>query len=157
MSAHFLADSGDGEVPYVPMAIAHAAGASAIGHDPVEALSHSLLGVAGLCLDEQGRSNASPRWELHNSWIVCSAVVPLTADLAQCCSCGRKRLQNYVEPLRKVSATAAILASPSSTTVVIKSSPLCCFLCDTAWITEGASPKASFGGSLKAIALGFPF
>lgn len=61
MSAHFLADSGDGEVPYAPMAVAQAAGASSAGHDPVEALSHSLLGVAGLCLDEHGRSVASPR------------------------------------------------------------------------------------------------
>ncbi len=61
MSAHFLADSGDGEVPYVPMAVAHAASVAPVGHDPVEALSHSLLGVAGLCLDEQGRSVASPR------------------------------------------------------------------------------------------------
>ena len=61
MSAHFLADSGDGEVPYPPMALAHAAASSPPGHDPVEALAHSLLGVLGLCLDERGSSIASPR------------------------------------------------------------------------------------------------
>ena len=61
MSAHFLADSGDGEVPYPPMAVAHAAASSPPGHDPVEALAHSLLGVLGLCLDERGSSIASPR------------------------------------------------------------------------------------------------
>lgn len=61
MSAHFLADSGDGEVPYPPMAVAHAAASSPPGRDPVEALAHSLLGVLGLCLDERGSSIASPR------------------------------------------------------------------------------------------------
>lgn len=61
MSAHFLADSGDGEVPYVPTALAHASESSPLGQDPVEALSHSLLGVVGLCLDENGRHIASPR------------------------------------------------------------------------------------------------
>ena len=61
MSAHFLADSGDGEVPYPPMAFAHAAARSQPGHDPVETLAHSLLGVLGLCLDERGSSIASPR------------------------------------------------------------------------------------------------
>ena len=61
MSAHFLADSGDGEVPYPPMAVAHAAASSPPCRDPVEALAHSLLGVLGLCLDERGSSIASPR------------------------------------------------------------------------------------------------
>ena len=63
MSANFLADSGDGEVPYAPMAVAHAASVSPPGQDPVEALSHGLLGVAGLCLNEQGRGVASPRFD----------------------------------------------------------------------------------------------
>ncbi len=80
MSAHFLADSGDGEVPYAPMAVAHAAGASPVGHDLVEALSHSLLGVAGLCLDEQGRNIASPRSEPAKSMIF-----PSSCALLTCC------------------------------------------------------------------------
>ncbi len=43
------------------MAVAHAASVAPIGQDPVEALSRGLLGVAGLCLDEQARHIASPR------------------------------------------------------------------------------------------------
>ncbi|EIE26728.1 hypothetical protein COCSUDRAFT_46205 [Coccomyxa subellipsoidea C-169] len=61
MAAHLLADSGEGETPLVPMSVAAAAAAAQPGIDPVEGLSHALLGVAGLCLDERARPVVSPR------------------------------------------------------------------------------------------------
>lgn len=61
MAAHLLADSGEGETPLVPMSVAAAAAAAQPGSDTIEALSHALLGVAGLCLDERVRLVASPR------------------------------------------------------------------------------------------------
>lgn len=62
MAAHLLADSGEGETPLVPMSVAAAAAAAQPGRDPVEGLSHALLGVAGLCLDERARPVVSPRY-----------------------------------------------------------------------------------------------
>lgn len=63
MAAHLLADSGEGETPLVPLAVAAAAAAADAqgGPDNIEQLSHALLGVAGLCLDEAARPVASPR------------------------------------------------------------------------------------------------
>ena len=67
MGAHLLADCGDGETPLAPMPVAAAAAAAAQqpGACPVEALSHALLGVAGLCLDERARPLVSPRRAPH--------------------------------------------------------------------------------------------
>ncbi|BDA40620.1 probable Exportin-4 [Coccomyxa sp. Obi] len=61
MAAHLLADSGEGETPMVPVSVAAAAAAAQPGRDPIEGLSHALLGVAGLCLDERARPVVSPR------------------------------------------------------------------------------------------------
>jgi hypothetical protein len=66
MAAHLLADSGEGETPLVPMSVAAAAAAAQPGRDPIEGLSHALLGVAGLCLDKRARSVVSPRCSAHS-------------------------------------------------------------------------------------------
>ena len=63
MGAHIAADSGEGETPLPPLAVATAAAAACRAGrlDPLEALSHSLLAVAGLCLDDTLKHGASPR------------------------------------------------------------------------------------------------
>ncbi len=61
MAGHLLADSGEGETPLVPLPVAKAAADAQGGTDPIEQLSHALLGVAGLCLDENARPVVSPR------------------------------------------------------------------------------------------------
>ncbi len=62
MAAHLLADSGEGETPLVPLSVVKAA-AEATRGDPIEQLSHALLGVAGMCLDQSARPVVSPRCE----------------------------------------------------------------------------------------------
>ena len=95
MSAHLLADSGDGEVPYTPRAVAHAAGTAPRGQDPVEALSHGLLGVAGLCLDERGRTVASPRCCPCSETASCATKAPSskTLSVASVCKAAKQGAQ----------------------------------------------------------------
>lgn len=57
MGAHLIADPGEGEIPLPPLAITAATG----NPDPLEALSHSLLSVVGLCIDDGMKAAASPR------------------------------------------------------------------------------------------------
>ena len=67
MGAHVVADSGEGETPLPPTAVSSASVAAATSgrQDPLEALSHCLLAVAGLCIDQKLQSAASPRYCLQ--------------------------------------------------------------------------------------------
>lgn len=70
MAAHVVADSGEGETPLAPVSVATAAASADAAEraDPLEAVSHALLAVGGLCLDERMKSAASPRC------VLCEAV-----------------------------------------------------------------------------------
>ena len=61
MAAHLLADTGDGEVPQLPSAVA-AAIEDKSAEQAVCQLSHLLLSIPGLCLDPSFKHLASPRY-----------------------------------------------------------------------------------------------
>ena len=113
MSAHLLADSGDGEVPCTPMAVAHAAGTAPRGQDPVEALSHGLLGVAGLCLDERGRTVASPRCYPCSETASCAPKAPGTKTLSVAlrCKAAKQGAQGATATLLQFACVAMSLPS----------------------------------------------
>lgn len=61
MSAHLIADTGDGEVPQVPQPVASAVQDPNVEETFVQ-LCHFLIGIPSLCLDSASRHLASPRY-----------------------------------------------------------------------------------------------
>lgn len=63
MCGHVLADSGDGEMPLVPIAIAEACAAAAQrgAEDPAVGLAQCLLALGAVCLEHAGQPVISPR------------------------------------------------------------------------------------------------
>ena len=66
MSAHLIADPGEGETPLPPLTVADAAarGGEEGQPDPLAALSFALVDIAALCADPAAVSVLSPRYFL---------------------------------------------------------------------------------------------